>query len=189
MTKRQVPPGRNSNLCVVVVKPSGPHHCARCLASVKAANTISRGALNTRLPMIERGSVSRSMLFLAPIFLLLRFQDFEIVVETIEALLPQAAIAFEPIVNAFQRSRFKLARTPLRFAAACDEACVLQYLQMLGNCGPAHLEWFGEFADGRLAKRETRQDGAACRIGQRGKRDTQAVGCHGGLSIYNRLVI
>src|SRR5271155_2180208 len=65
MTKRHTPPGRKSKLWVVVVKPFGPHHCARCLGSVHAANTKSRGAANSRTPVIERGSLSRSRLFLA----------------------------------------------------------------------------------------------------------------------------
>jgi hypothetical protein len=56
MTKRQTPPGRNSKRDVVVVNPFGPHHCARCFASVQTENTNSRGASNSRIPMIERGS-------------------------------------------------------------------------------------------------------------------------------------
>ena len=79
------------------------------------------------------------MLFLSATFLLrrlwLRLQDFEIVVEPIEALLPQAAIAFEPVVNAFQRGRFEPAGPPLRLAAARDQAGVFQHLEMLGDGG------------------------------------------------------
>src|SRR5581483_6669511 len=180
MTKRQMPPGRNSKLCVVVVNPLGPHHCARCFGSVKAANTSSRGASNSRLPMIERGSVSRSTLFFTPTFSLLRLQGFEIVVESVEPLLPQATIAFEPIVNAFQGGRFEPARTPLRFTAARDQACVLQYLQVLGYGGPAHLERLCELTHRGLAQGEAREDGASGRICERGKRDAEAIGGHGG---------
>src|SRR6185437_4162737 len=71
MTKRQMPPARNSNALVLVVKPSGPHHCARYLGSVHCCHTSLRGASNTRVPMIERGSRSRSILFVALTFLLL----------------------------------------------------------------------------------------------------------------------
>jgi hypothetical protein len=74
--------------------------------------------------MIERGSVSRSMLFFALTLLLLRLQSFEIVVETVEAFLPQAAIAFEPIVDAFQRGRFEPARAPLRRASIDCNDCI-----------------------------------------------------------------
>src|SRR6185437_4070401 len=99
MTKRQIPPGRRSKLMVVVVKPFGPHHCARCSGSVQAANTRSRGASNSRKPMIERGSLSRSRLLLAamPTLLLtglgpgclagfLALQRFQIAIEAIKTL-------------------------------------------------------------------------------------------------------
>src|SRR5262245_10478231 len=161
-----------------VWRPPGPRHCARCLGSVKAKNTSSRGASSSRLPMIERGSVSRSMLFFAPILLLLRLQSFEIVFETIEALLPQAAIAFEPIVNALQCGRFEPTGAPLRRAAARDQACVLQYLQVLGYGGTTHLEWFCKLADSRLTQRETREDGATRRIRERGKGSAEVIGRH-----------
>src|SRR5262245_29218767 len=70
MTKRHTPPGRKSYACVVVVKPFGPHHCARCFGSVHTENTNARGASNTREPMIERGSRSRSILFFTVIVFL-----------------------------------------------------------------------------------------------------------------------
>src|SRR5262249_59280230 len=60
MTKRQTPPGRKSKLKVVVVKPNGPHHCARCFGSVQVEKTSARGAANSRVPTIARGSCSRS---------------------------------------------------------------------------------------------------------------------------------
>src|SRR5580700_4215736 len=114
MTKRQTPPGRNSKRDVVVVKPFGPHHCERCLGSVQAANTSSRGASNSRMPMIARGSVSRSRLFFAAMFsvrfLAFRFRFaglkfLQVSVEAIEALLKKAAIVLEPIVDFFQGAR------------------------------------------------------------------------------------
>src|SRR5580658_5765537 len=99
MTKRQMPPGRMSKLDVVVVKPSGPHHCARCFGSVHAEKTSSRGASNSRMPTIERGSLSRSRLFLAAMFLAFRLRSFglelfQVGVEAIEALFEKPAIAF-----------------------------------------------------------------------------------------------
>src|SRR6185437_5944484 len=137
MTKRQTPPGRKSKECVVVVKPSGPHHCARCFASVKAANTSSRGASNTRLPMIERGSLARSMLFPAATFLLLRFglvraarlQRLEIIVEPVEPLLPQAAVFLQPVVGFFECGRLDLAGPHLGVAAARNQARTFEHLE------------------------------------------------------------
>src|ERR1700730_13084899 len=60
MMKRQTPPARKSNVCVVSEKPFGPHQCARCFGSVQASNTRLRGASNTRLPEITFGSSVRS---------------------------------------------------------------------------------------------------------------------------------
>src|SRR5215472_12892438 len=72
MTKRQTPPGRKSKLEVVVVKPNGPHHCARCFGSIQAEKTSARGESKSRVPMIDRGSSSRSTRLVAAIFSILR---------------------------------------------------------------------------------------------------------------------
>src|SRR6185437_9256262 len=139
MTKRQIPPGRRSKLMVVVVKPFGPHHCARCSGSVQAAKTRSRGASNSRMPMIERGSLSRSRLLLAAMSTLLltalagrrlagllvsflvRFfglKRLQIAVEAIETLVVKAAIMIEPVVDVLERAGLDPAWPPLRFARA-----------------------------------------------------------------------
>src|ERR1700686_1402928 len=138
MTKRQTPPGRNSKRDVVVVKPFGPHHCARCFGSVHAANTSSRGAANSRMPMIERGSLCRSRLLFTAMFFTLGFRRFglrrfQIGVEAIKALLEEPAIVFEPVVDVFECLRLDAAGAELRFAAARDQAGALQHLEMLGD--------------------------------------------------------
>src|SRR5579864_6251664 len=136
MTKRQTPPGRNAKLDVVVVKPFGPHHCARCFGSVQTENTSSRGAANSRMPMIERGSLCRSRLFVAAMFLALCFrrfglQHFQIGFETVKTLLEETAIVFEPIVDVFERLRLDAAGAKLRFPAARDQAGTFQNFEML----------------------------------------------------------
>src|SRR5580698_9034778 len=118
MTKRQTPPGLKSKLDVVVVKPFGPHHCARCLGSVHAAKTRSRGASNSRVPMIDRGSLSRSRFVLAAMFVLLLgafagrglagffgLERFQVAIETIETLVVKSAILVEPVVDRLERAR------------------------------------------------------------------------------------
>src|SRR6266571_4682361 len=136
MTKRQTPPGRMSNALVVVVKPFGPHHCARCLGSVQAEKTSSRGASNSRVPMIERGSRSRSRLLVAGMFsifplrssivallgALFGLQLLQVSVQPIEALVEKAAVVREPVVDVFERARLNAARPPLRFAAPRNQA-------------------------------------------------------------------
>src|SRR5512143_1859228 len=144
MTKRHTPPARISNKCVVVVNPFGPHHCARCLGSVHAEKTRSRGASNTRVPMIEHGSVSRSMLFFAATFFLLRLQNTQIIVEPVETLFPEPAILLEPVVRFLERGSLDPAWPHLGIAAACDQTSALEHFQMLGNRRQTHVERLGE---------------------------------------------
>src|SRR5262245_64886902 len=131
MTKRQTPPGRKSKACVVVVKPFGPHHCARCAGSVHTRNTNSRGASSTREPTIERGSCSRSILLLSAMiflpFLLFLFglQHLQIAVETIEALFPKPTIFLQPLVGFLESAHINPAGTHLCIPSARDEAGAL----------------------------------------------------------------
>jgi len=96
-------------------------------------------------------------------------QHFQIGVETIEAFLEEPAIVFEPVVDILQRLRLDAAGAELRLAAARDQAGALQYFEMLGNRRKAHGERLGQFHDGGFAERQTGQDGAAGRIGERGE--------------------
>src|SRR5580704_229112 len=112
MTKRQTPSGRISKLDVVVVKPFGPHHCARCFGSVQASNTRSHGASNSRTAIIACEACPRSMLFVAGtlfvamsvIFRIFALQLFQIRVEAIETLVEKTAVGVEPFVDVFQRA-------------------------------------------------------------------------------------
>src|ERR1700688_779031 len=174
MTKRQTPPARKSCELVVVVKPFGPHHCARCFGSVKAENPRSRGASSTRVPTMQSGSL-RSMLFLSATFLLLGLQRLQIIVETIEPLLPEPAIFVEPVVRLLERGRFDLARPHLRIAGARDQPGALKHLEMLGDGGQTHLEWRGQFRHRGFPEREAGQDGAAGGGGERRERGAEAV--------------
>src|ERR1700742_2266964 len=189
MTKRQTPPARKSNACVVVVKPFGPHHCARCFGSLHAANTSVRGALSTRVPLIARGSLSRSRLFLSAPFRLpgprrlragrrLGLQDTQIVVETVETLLPKTAIILEPVVSLLQRLGLNAARPHLCVASARDEAGTLQHFEVLGNRRQAHFERLRQFRHRGLAERESREDRAPRRIGESSERGAKAIGRH-----------
>src|SRR5271169_4267509 len=128
MTKRQTPPARNSNWLVVVVKPSGPHHAARCAGSLKAENASARGASIMRVPTIDRGSRSRSMLFLALTLSPSGLQRFEIITEAVKPFLPEPAIFGKPVVDWLKGGGFELARPPLRFARARDQPSVFQHL-------------------------------------------------------------
>src|SRR5579883_2957618 len=174
MTKRQTPPGRKSKLDVVVVNPFGPHHCAKCRASVHTENTSSRGASNSRMPMMERGSLSRSRLFLAAMFRILCLRGFglellQVGVQAIEALVEKAAVKSEPLVDLLEGARLDPAGPPLRLTAARDQAGTLQHFQVLRHGREAHGERLRQLGHRGLAPRQARQDGATGGIGQRGE--------------------
>ena len=57
-------------------------------------------------------------LFLASAFSLLRLQFHEVSVEPIQTLVPEPAIAFEPVVHRLEGCGFDPARPPLRLAPA-----------------------------------------------------------------------
>src|SRR5690348_13758341 len=93
MHLRHFPPGRTSISSATTAKPSGPHHCIACVGSVQAPNTMSRGASTRRVMTSSRSAAATALglALLAAIFLLL-LQLAQIVVETVEALPPEAAI-------------------------------------------------------------------------------------------------
>src|SRR5215472_9837322 len=185
MTKRQTPPGRKSKLKVVVVKPNGPHHCAKCFGSVQAEKTSARGALNTRVPTIAPGSLSRSTVLIAPglsvlcvwpiiatllntLFItVLRLQLLQIGVQAVETLVEKPPVMVEPIVDVLKRARLDAAWPPLRLATPRDQPGALKHLQMLGDCRKAHGERLGELGHRGLAQSEPRQNRPAGRVGKR----------------------
>src|SRR5712675_2248532 len=56
MTILSAPPGLSSTSQTGLVKPFGPHHSASCFGSVHALNTVSRGALKTRVMISSRSA-------------------------------------------------------------------------------------------------------------------------------------
>src|SRR5262249_55467262 len=187
MTKRQTPPGRKSNLEVVVVKPNGPHHCARCFGLVQAEKTSARGASNSRVPMIDRGSRSRSTRLVAAIFSVLRawlvmatllntllvrifrLQLLQIGIQPIETLVEKTPVMIEPVVDVLEHARLDPARPPLRLAASRDQAGALQHFEVFGNRRQAHGERLGEFGHRGLTQGQSRKNRPAGRVGKRGE--------------------
>src|SRR5258706_6355727 len=123
--RSQAPPGRTSISHAMVVKPCGPHQRAASTGSTQASKTRRRGAAKTRV-------MTSSSLFAAMRFPLL-LDLAQIVVEAIEAGVPELAVQPEPVDRALERPGFQAARPPLRGAAARDQAGALQHLQVLGD--------------------------------------------------------
>ncbi len=80
-----------------------------------------------------------------------RLQRFEERIETLEVLLPERAIALEPVHGLAEGARVDPARPPLRITAAGDEAGALQHLQVLGNRRLTDGERFGELGHRRFS--------------------------------------
>src|SRR5262245_61567 len=181
MVRRQVPPGRTSISWMVVVKPFGPHHCATCSGFVQASNTSVRGASKRRVSTTSRPAVERasSLLAFTGTILLLLGELTQVRVEAVEALLPEAPVEGRPVGDVLEGRRLQPARTPLRLAAAGDQSGALEHLQVLRDRRHAHVERLGELGDGRLARREPRENGAARRVRERRKRRAELIECHG----------
>src|SRR5262245_56888350 len=128
MMRFQMPPGRTSIECVVVVKPRGPHHRPTCSGSVQASKTSAGGAANTRVKTSSR-SDSRCVVTV----LLLLLHPAQVLIEPVEALLPEPAVVLHPAGDLLQRPGDEPARSPLGVAAAGDQAGRLQHLEVLGD--------------------------------------------------------
>src|SRR5580658_7067797 len=194
MSMRIAPPTLASISQSGVVKPFGPHHREACDASVQTAKTSSRGAFNTRLMTTSRpGSNSAGPLLFAwlwfTMFLLFSvalLQFVQILVKAIEALFPETAVVLQPIGNVPEGRSLQSAGSPLRLAAARDEARVLQHLEVPRDGGHAHLEWLGEVRYRCFSGNETREDGPPRGIGKGCERCAQFISCH---LLLNHLVI
>src|SRR5579863_4432773 len=118
-------------------------------------------------------------LLLAAIFsLLLVLEIAQIILEPIESLLPEAPVMLDPIGNVLKRTRGETARTPLRLAAARDQTCALQHLQMLRDCRKTHLKRFRQFRYRGLARGESSQYRSPGRVGEGGEGAAELVGRH-----------
>src|ERR1700730_2410838 len=93
-----------------------------------------------RVMTSSRSPASAAVLVLAPKSVLLRFQLAEVIVQAIEAFFPEMPVVFQPIGGVLERTSFERAGSPLRLAAAVDQAGALQHLEVLGDRGKAHRE-------------------------------------------------
>src|SRR5262249_33064056 len=76
----------------------------------------------------------------------------------------------EPAARIAQRFWCEATRSPLRIAAADDQPCPLQHLEVPGDGGQAHLERRRELVDRRVALGESGEDGTTNRVGEGGER-------------------
>src|SRR5664279_5280913 len=98
-------------------------------------------------------SFPASSFFRAQWLLLLCLELLEQIVEAEEALLPEFAIALEPLRRLGQRLRLETARAALGTGGVRDEASALEHLEMFGDGGLAHGERHCELGHRRIAGR------------------------------------
>src|SRR5262245_29935644 len=136
------------------------------------ANTTDGGALKVRT---INSSLSAMLSLWARITF--SFAEFiEVGCHLVEALLPEAPIDRQPVIDRLEAVWLELARPPLCFAAARNETGALEHLEMARDRRQADLEGFGQLVHCGLANCQARENGASCRVGQRREGGRQHVG-------------
>src|SRR3981081_1929393 len=103
------------------------------------SNTPSLGASHSLIIVISL-FVSPFPFLLSLIAFLLLLDFLQIVVQPIEAFVPEAAVWLHPLRNVAQRLPLQLAGSPLGLAAPSDQTRPLQHFEVLGNRGHGHAE-------------------------------------------------
>src|SRR6266508_1453551 len=141
--------------------------------SIIVLNTSSRGASKTRVSSASRSEMSvtfSSFLAVATMIVLpLSFLSLQELVQTVEALLPELAVALHPCFRLLQREGVQPGGAVLRVAAALDE------LQVLRDGGEADVERARDLAHGGLALRQAREDRAPRRVRERSEGQAESV--------------
>src|SRR5262245_8057418 len=144
-----------------------------CSALVHRANTTDGGALKVRT---INSSLSATFFLWAPITPSFFTEFFEVGCHLVEALLPEAPIDRQPVIDRLEAFWLELARPPLCLAAARNETSTLEHLEMPRNRRQANLEGFGQLVYSGLAVCEARENGASRRVGQGREGGRQQVG-------------
>src|ERR1700704_5901641 len=81
---------------------------------------------------LRRAGFGAALLFLAAMLLFLPLQLFQVGIQLVQALFPETAVVLHPAAALWDPPRLEPAGPPLRVAAASDQACAFEHLQMLG---------------------------------------------------------
>src|SRR5262245_28962476 len=134
-----------------------------CSALDHSANTTAGGASKVRT---IRSSLSATLFFLRAPITLSFAEFFEVSCHFVKALLPEASIDRQPVVDCLEAVWLELARPPLCLAAARHEASTLEHLEMPRDRRQGDLEGCGQFVHSGLALYEARENGASRGVGQ-----------------------
>src|SRR5271170_1344414 len=110
----------------------------------------------------------------------------QVLLEPLEALVPEFCIELEPLRGAGHSARVQPAHPVPPAPLAHDQRRRLQYAQMARDGRLRHVEWPRQLADAALAERQPRQHAASRRVSQR--REGRIEAFHLTLMLYNFLV-
>src|SRR5579859_2090363 len=174
-----------------MVHPGGPSSQRRTSSGlVNASNTSPRGASKSRVTWISRslgvdtlklsGKCMKPPLpFPGRATLAFPFHGFQLAQQAVEADeggLPVFAILHQPLGGFGEGPRLQLARSPLRIAAAGNQARAFEYLEMSRDRRLGHREGLDQLIHRRLPRGQARQDRPPRGVGQGGEGQVQATG-------------
>src|SRR5512135_3476982 len=168
MQDRQAPPGSRTPSQWVRVKPCGQDQWTRCRGSVHARKTRLRGASRTRVMTSCGWAGGRPALVLAVMSLASLLQITQVVFQSIEALVPEAAIVLDPVGRGGERPGVEPAARDSAVAGATDQAGALEHAEVFRDGGARDGERLGQLPDRRVAGGKPGEDGAAGAVAQRG---------------------
>src|SRR6185312_3721740 len=116
---------------------------------------------------VVAGARSPVLSALADMSLPLVLDGLEVVVQRVEARVPEAPILLDPVRYFPERRRFDSGRAPLRVASARDQSGAFQHLEMPRYRGLADGERLRQLRDRRLPGRQTGENGAPGRVRKR----------------------
>src|SRR3954462_15659961 len=97
---------------------------------------------------------------------LLYLQLSKVLVEPLQARLPEPPVLLDPARHVLEWRRLEATRPPLRVATLDHESRVLEHLQVLRDARQAHVERRSELGHRGLPDREPGEDGKAGRVGE-----------------------
>src|SRR4029079_14512380 len=149
-----LPPSRTSIAIssVEMAYCSPPYQSAKRSGSVHSRQTSSRGASKVQIISMSGLRSAIAVLQAAP--------------HSIEATLPEAAVALDPLGRLLERSAGDPGRAELGRLAAGDQASAFKDLEVLGDRLDADREGLGELSDRRLSRRQSFEDRAPRGVGE-----------------------
>src|SRR5574342_1300169 len=194
-SKRYLPPTRTSisQESRDIPIDFGTHHCLNSSGLVHASNTMRAGPLKVRVTTSSRSDFRSTFVrffmgvgspsLLASIDLLLPFQFLDIVVQLVDACLPELAVPLDPCRLFLQSVQAELARPHAPDLLRGDEPRLLQDADVLLHARQGHVELVGKVRDRSVCTPELLQNTASGGVRERGKRGIEA-----GPQILNHMV-